>query len=59
MRLTDEQHWPLALIFLILLYWQSVTSQVWPNAGATEANPADTTMAAQIVPRAIAWLRPF
>jgi hypothetical protein len=59
MRLKDEQRWPLALLFEMLFHRQSVTSQVWLNAGATEANPVDATLAAQIVPRAIVWLRTF
>jgi hypothetical protein len=46
MRLTGEQHWPLALIVKMLVHRRSVTSQAWLNASATEANPSGATMAA-------------
>jgi hypothetical protein len=59
MLLTDEQRSSPALIFAMLCHPQAVTSQAWLIAGATEANPLDATVAAEIVPRAIVWVRTF
>jgi hypothetical protein len=54
MRLTDEQRSPHALSFETLFHGQSVTSQAWVIAGASESISVDATMAAHIASREIA-----